>query len=257
MRLNYLPQPGMSAGAGIGAGLGALGKSMSDLGQLSLDEKEKKAKADMENTKLDLMKKETDGKNRYYDTSVKLQEDKFKSEEAREQYKRLQEAIDKKDIVAAFSASDPKTAKLLMDAGGEGAVYAHVAKVANTLPKDKDEYAMVDNRVYDGNAILTYMNKKNGKLMTHNLGKVDPKGRSTSDIPDGWAPVTYEDYEKYKKDGEIKSTKDGRWRAPIPYINKKWEEERTSLDADYEKLYGKASPKKSTFTLPPAEDSQD
>lgn len=33
MRLNYLPQPGMSAGAGVGAGLGALGKSMSDLGQ--------------------------------------------------------------------------------------------------------------------------------------------------------------------------------------------------------------------------------
>lgn len=225
MRLNYLPQPGMSAGAGIGAGLGALGKSMSDLGQLYLDEKEKKAKAEMENTKLDLQKIEVEGKNRYYDTSIKLQEDKFKSEEAREQHKRLQEAIDKKDIVAAFSASDPKTAKLLMDAGGEGAVYAHVAKVANTLPKDKDEYAMVDNRVYDGNAILTYMNKKNGKLMTHNLGKVDPKGRSTSDIPENWASTGYDFYQKYKKGGTFKQTRDGRFIAPIEFINEKLAEQ--------------------------------
>lgn len=223
--LGYLPQPGMSAGAGVGAALGAFGQTMSNLGQLSIDDKKAKNEEALENAKLNLMQKETDGKNRYYDTSMKLQEDKFKSEEAREQHKRLQEAIDKKDIVAAFSASEPKTAKLLMDAGGEGAVYAHVAKVANTLPKDKDEYAMVDNRVYDGNAILTYMNKKNGKLMTHNLGNVDPKGRSTSDIPDGWASTGYDFYQKYKKGGTFKQTRDGRFIAPIEFINEKLAEQ--------------------------------
>ena len=241
MRLRYLPQPGMSAGAGLGAGLGALGKTMSDLGQLSLDEKDKKAKEQTENEKLNLQRQETEGKNRYYDTSLKLQEDKFKSDEAREQYKRLQEAIDKKDVVAAFSASDPKTAKILMDAGGEGAVYAHVAKVASTLPKD--EYSMVDNRVYNGDAILTYMNKKTGKLTSHNFGKVDPKNNSTSDIEDGWAPVPFEFFEKHKKEGIVKPTKDGRWKAPIEYANKKWEEDfgkksTSLLDRDYEADYG-------------------
>lgn len=212
MRLNYLPQPGMSAGAGIGAGLGALGKSISDLGQLSLDEKERARKESFENTKLNLMQKESDlkemevtGKNKYYDDKVK-----------ETQQERLDKAIKAKNMVAAFRVAHPNATKNMSD----DELMAWGNDIDKLLPKDK-KIDKIDTRVTpDGDKMLTYM--EDGVIKERNMGKVKTdwnESKKSSDIPQGWISVGTKFHEDYGHEGNTKLLKDGRYIAPIPYVN--------------------------------------
>ena len=98
----YQPLTGGDATANA---LGAFGKTMSDLGQLSLDDKKAKNEEALQNARLTLAQNadkrgdeelklkadEVSGKNQYY-----------ASKEAREQAKLVQEALDKKIWLAHF-----------------------------------------------------------------------------------------------------------------------------------------------------------
>lgn len=176
MRLNYLPQPGMSSGAGVGSALGALGKTMSDLGQLSLDEKERKNKAEMENLKLSLLQKA----DTRADGELKLNQDKFKSEETKAQYKALQEALDRKDLTGAVRIAHPKATQNMSD----GQVYQFGQMVDKLLPKNREVRGVNLSTLDDGEGVVSwveYGGDGTPVLRKESIGKVKTDWNSKTD----------------------------------------------------------------------------
>lgn len=217
MKLGYLPQPGMSAGAGVGSALGAFGKTMSDLGQLGLDDKALKAKTEADNLKLDLLKnadkrgdveltlkkEEIDGKNT-----------KYANEEAREQAKLLNEAIKSKNMVSAFRIAHPNATKDLSD----DELKSWGNDIDKLLPKDR-MIKNIDTRITpDGDKVLTYMD--NGKILERNMGKVKTdwnmeKDKGSSKIPLGSVAVPADFANDHWRSGALSQMEDGRYYVDI------------------------------------------
>lgn len=212
MKLGYY-QP-MAGGEATASGLGVLGKTMSDLGQLSLDDKEKKARSEIENTKLNLMQ----NADKRGDAELKLSQDKFKNEETRTQAKALQEALDKKDMAGAFRTLHPKATANLSDEQ----IMAWGKDIDKVLPKDV-KIDKLDTRITpEGDKMLTYV--QDGKIVEKNMGKVktdwnEKKDKGSSDIPQGWISVGTEFHKEYGHDGNTRLLKDGRYIAPLNYVN--------------------------------------
>lgn len=227
MKLGYY-QP-LSGGEATASGLGSLGQTMSSLGQLSLDEKERARKESFENTKLNLMQKESDlkemevtGKNKYYDDKVK-----------ETQQERLDKAIKAKNMVAAFRVAHPNATKNMSD----DELMAWGNDIDKLLPKDK-KIDKIDTRVTpDGDKMLTYM--EDGVIKERNMGKVKTdwnESKKSSDIPANWISTGFDFYQKHKKGGTFKQTGDGRFIAPIEFVNQKLAEDH---DLDSDKLLSK------------------
>ncbi len=217
-RSGYLPQPGMSAGAGVGAALGAFGQTMSNLGQLTLDDKEKKAKEALQNAQLSLAQ----NADKRGEAELKLHQDKLNAIKEQTQYERLQSAIKAKNMASAFRAAHPNATKHLSD----DELIAWGNDIDKLLPKDK-KIDKLDTRITpEGNKILTYM--QDGQIVEKNMGKVKTdwnEGKKSSDIPEGWVSVGTEFHKDYGHEGNTKLTKDGRYIAPLPYVNKKFSEQ--------------------------------
>ena len=212
MKLGYYqPLSGGEAGA---SGLASLGKTMSDLGQLSLDDKDKKAKAQMEEEKLTLMK----NANTRADDELKLNKETldFKKEES--QADRLSKAIKAKNMVGAFRAAHPNATKNFSD----DELMAWGNDIDKLLPKDR-KIDKIDTRITpEGDKMLTYM--EGGVIKERNMGKVktdwnEKKDKGSSDIPQGWISVGTEFHKEYGHEGNTRLTKDGRYIAPINYVN--------------------------------------
>lgn len=223
--LGYLPQPGMSAGAGVGSALGAFGKTMSDLGQLGLDDKALKAKTEADNLRLDLMK----NADKRGDVELTLKKEeidgrnaKYANEEARAQAKLLSEAIKSKNMASAFRIAHPNATKHLSD----DELISWGNDIDKLLPKEA-KIDKLDTRITPaGDKILTYM--QDGKIVEKNMGKVKTdwnEGKKSSDIPEGWVSVGTEFHKDYGHEGNTKQTKDGRYIAPLPYVNTKFSEQ--------------------------------
>lgn len=226
--LGYLPQPGMSAGAGLGSALGAFGKTVSDLGQLAIDDKKVKNEEALQNARLTLAQNadkrgdeelkikadEVSGKNQYY-----------ASKEAREQAKLVQEALDKKNMVGAFRALHPKATANLSDEE----LMAWGKDIDKVLPKDV-KIDKLDTRVTpEGDKILTYF--QDGQIVEKNMGKVKTdwnESKKSSEIPQGWVSVGKDFHEEYGHEGNTRLIKDGRYIAPLPYVNKKFSDQSDS-----------------------------
>lgn len=228
--LGYLPQPGMSAGAGVGSALGAFGQTVSNLGQLSIDDKDKKAKTEMENMKLDLLKNadkrgdeelklkadEVSGKNQYYDEKAKTERQKL-----------LDEAIKSGNRLAAMKIAHPKFTEALVAAVGEKNALLVGDDIDKYIPKDR-EVGHIDPRITpDGTKYVTFFDKKGGQINEVNLGKVktdwnEGKDKPSSEIPSGHVAVDL-DYTKANFDkGTLKQTKDGRYYDSLDNVNQ-WE----------------------------------
>ena len=214
MRLNYLPQPGMSAGAGVGAGFASLGKTMSDLGQLSLDEKDKKAKATMESERMTLLK----NADTRADGELKLGQDKLAFQKEETQAEKLQKAIKSKNMVGAFRAAHPNATKNFSDEE----LMAWGNDIDKLLPKDR-KIDKIDTRVTpQGDKMLTYM--EGGVIKEHNMGKVktdwnESKDKPSSEIPAGHIAVDEHWFNRQKKPITMSKTKDGRAYAKIGDFN--------------------------------------
>lgn len=223
--LGYLPQPGMSAGAGVGSALGAFGKTMSDLGQLTIDNKALKAKTEADNLKLELMK----NADKRGDTELKIKADEvsgknthYANEATLKSQERLDKMIKAKDMVGAFRTVHPEATKNLTDeqvsAWGE-----HMDKL---LPKDR-KIDKIDARITpEGDKIITYLD--NNQIVEKNMGKVKTdwnEKKASSEIPQGWVSVGTEFHKDYGHEGNTKLIKDGRYIAPLPYVNTKFSEQ--------------------------------
>lgn len=218
----------MSAGAGIGAGLGAFGQTMSNLGQLSLDDKKAKNEEAFQNAKLTLAQnadKRGDTELRLKEKEVTGKNDYYASKEAREQAKVLQEALDKKNMAGAFRALHPKATANLNDEE----IMAWGKDIDKVLPKDA-KIDKLDTRVTpEGNKILTYM--QDGQIVERNMGKVKTdwnESKKSSEIPEGWVSVGKDFQIDYGHEGNTRLIKDGRYIAPLPYVNKKFSEQSDS-----------------------------
>lgn len=223
--LGYLPQPGMSSGAGIGSALGAFGQTMSTLGQLTIDDKKAKNEEALQNAKLTLAQ----NADKRGDTELTLKEkeitgknDYYASKEAREQAKLVQEALDKKNMVGAFRALHPKATANLSDEE----LMAWGKDIDKVLPKDA-KIDKLDARITpEGDKILTYM--QDGQILEKNMGKVKTdwnEKKKSSDIPEGWISVGKDFHQEYGHEGNTKLIKDGRYIAPLPYVNSKFGEQ--------------------------------
>lgn len=225
--LGYLPQPGMSAGAGVGSALGAFGQTMNQLGQLTIDDKKQKKDEALQDAKLTLAQNadkrgdeelklkadEVSGKNKYYDDKTKA-----------ERQKQLDEHIKAQNMAGAFRVLHPEATKNLNDeqvmAWGE-----HMDKL---LPKDR-KIDKIDARITeDGNKIVTYFDTADNNIKELNMGKVKTdwnEKKKSSDIPEGWVSVGKDFQIDYGHEGNTKQTKDGRYIAPLPYVNSKFSEQ--------------------------------
>lgn len=214
MKLQYLPQPGMSAGAGVGSALGSLGKTASDLGQLSLDEKERKNKAETENLKLSLMQKA----DTRADGELKLNQDKLAFQKDETQAEKLDKALKARNMVAAFRAAHPNATKHFNDEQ----LMAWGNDIDKLLPKD-EKIDKIDARVTpDGDKILTFM--QGGKIVEKNMGKVktdwnEGKDAPSSEIPGGHIAVDAAWLNYNKIPLKTKMTKDGRVYASVADFN--------------------------------------
>lgn len=221
----YQPLTGGDATANV---LGVFGKTMSDLGQLSLDDKKVKNEEALQNARLTLAQNadkrgdeelklkadEVSGKNQYY-----------ASKEAREQAKLVQEALDKKNMVGAFRALHPKATANLSDEE----LMAWGKDIDKVLPKDV-KIDKLDTRVTpEGDKILTYF--QDGQIVEKNMGKVKTdwnESKKSSEIPQGWVSVGKDFHEEYGHEGNTRLIKDGRYIAPLPYVNKKFSDQSDS-----------------------------
>lgn len=225
--LGYLPQPGMSAGAGVGSALGAFGQTMNNLGQLTIDDKKAKNEEALLNAKLTLAQNadkrgdeelklkadEVSGKNKYYD-------DKSKAE----RQKQVDEHFKAQNMAGAFRVLHPEATKNLNDeqvmAWGE-----HMDKL---LPKDR-KIDKIDARITDdGSKIVTYFDNVDNRIKELNMGKVKTdwnEKKKSSDIPEGWVSVGKDFHQEYGHEGNTKLIKDGRYISPLPYVNSKFSEQ--------------------------------
>ena len=210
MKLGYY-QPQQNAD-GVSVGFASLGKTMSDLGQLSLDEKDKKAKATMESERMTLLK----NADTRADGELKLGQDKLAFQKEETQTEKLQKAIKSKNMVGAFRAAHPNATKNFSDEE----LMAWGNDIDKLLPKDR-KIDKIDTRVTpQGDKMLTYM--ENGVIKERNMGKVKTdwnESKKSSDIPEGWISVGTEFHKEYGHDGNTRLTKDGRYIAPINYVN--------------------------------------
>jgi len=214
MKLGYLQNPTTSEGAGIGAGFAQLGKSMSDLGQLSIDDAAAKKKAEFKDTQLNLLKNaDTRG-----DAELKLKADELKYKQDVTQAKLLKDAIDKKDAVGAFRIAHPKATENLTDAQ----LMAWGKDIDKLLPKEA-KIDKLDTRITpEGDKMLTYM--QDGKIVERNMGKVKVDWNATADkasseIPAGHIAVDENYFNSQKSPLKMNKTKDGRAYAQIDHFN--------------------------------------
>ena len=187
MKLGYY-QP-INGGESAASGLASLGKTMSDLGQLSLDEKDKKAKAAMESERMTLLK----NADTRAEGELKLNQDKLAFQKEETQAEKLQKAIKSKNMVAAFRAAHPNATKNFSDEE----LMAWGNDIDKLLPKDR-KIDKIDTRVTpQGDKMLTYM--ENGVIKEHNMGKVktdwnEKKDKPSSEIPENWISMGYDFY---------------------------------------------------------------
>lgn len=227
MKLGYY-QP-INGGESAASGFASLGKTMSDLGQLSIDEKDKKAKATMESERMTLLK----NADTRADGELKLGQDKLAFQKEETQAEKLKKAIKSKNMVGAFRAAHPNATKNFSDEE----LMAWGNDIDKLLPKDK-KIDKIDTRVTpEGDKMLTYM--EDGVIKERNMGKVKTdwnESKKSSDIPQGWISVGHRFQEDYGHEGNTKLLKDGRYIAPLPYVNSKQTEQigssKTLLDEE-------------------------
>lgn len=224
MRLNYLPQPGMSSKAGLGLGFAKFGESIAKIGDIGYDEKKRRRDESVEDMKLGFAK----GANTRAEESHALSKEQVqKNIETLDfnlktmQDKKADKETKKKATVSVFRTLHPNATKNFNDEEVE--VFA--AEIDKFLPKN-EKITKLDTRVTPkGNKILTY--ESGGKIYERNMGKVktdwNPK-KSSSDIPEGHVSVGKEFYEDYADKGMVKISKDGRFYAPIDFVNQKGQE---------------------------------
>lgn len=221
MKLGYY-QPQQNAD-GVSAGLGALGKTMSDLGQLAIDDKAQKAKIEKDNFTLEMMKNaDTRG-----DAELKLKADELKYKTDASQAKLLQEAIKSKNMASAFRAAHPNATKHLSDSE----LISWGNDIDKLLPKEA-KIDKLDTRITpDGDKILTYM--QDGKIVEKNMGKVktdwnEGKDTPSSEIPAGHIAVDENYFNSQKSPLKMGKTKDGRAYSKIDDFNQ-WLSEDTKV----------------------------
>ncbi|MDX1809718.1 MAG: hypothetical protein R3331_09280 [Sulfurospirillaceae bacterium] len=222
LNLRYLPQPGMSSGYGIGSAAAAVGKTMQNLGQLPLDAK---AKADAKGYK-DANLKLLNNQDARSAQELKLKQDAFDYKMQKIQKDALDAAIKAGNKVGAFRKAHPKATANLSDSE----LLAWGDQMDKLLPKDKSvKISKIDARITpDGHKIMTYV--QNGNIVEKDLGPVKTDWntkKASSDIPKGWVNVGSDFYNQYADtaNGLVKSTKDGRFIAPISFVNAKQAEQ--------------------------------
>lgn len=207
MKLQYLPQPGMSAGAGLGYGIGKFGESIAALGQLGADEAQRKKDNELANKTFDLK-----------DREVKVREAELQSNIEIMNNKKADETTKRQAVVNVFKTLHPKVSKSL---GNDENIYAYVSEIDKFVPKNTKMNKLDVRITPSGNKILTYEDS-NGEVKEMNLGAVKTDWnvkKPSSDIPEGYVSVGKEFYETYADRGMVKSSKDGKFYAPLNFIN--------------------------------------
>jgi len=217
MRLGYMPTNTNSTKAGLGFGMAAIGKSITSIGKLADDDKKyndtlklNKDVNDRQNKQLKLSQDNFDLKQKEYDQLVEVANDKKNDATTR-----------KTATISLFRKLHPKATMELND----DEVYEFGENIDKLLPKGED-IKKLDTRVTPkGNKILTY--ESGGKIYEKKLGPVKTEWNSkkaSSDIPEGHVSVGKEFYEDYADKGMVKISKDGRFYAPIDFVNQKGQE---------------------------------
>ena len=218
MKLEYLPTPGIGKKAGYGQAFAGIGKTIADLGKLGMDETKRQRDNKTEDMKLDFAKKA----NKRAEDSLQLSQNKF--EFNKKEVDRLSKiANDEKENITLREDSAIKLFKLSHPNYTSGNYdrndYLNLIKeVGLSVPK-KGKITKLDVKVdKKDEKILTY--EQDGNIYHKNLGpvKTDWNGKK-SDIPEGYISVGKEFYEEYADRGMVKISKDGKFHAPIDFVN--------------------------------------
>lgn len=226
-KLGYLQTPKYGKGQGIGDGFSALGKSIGSLGDMAIEDKERKRKARNEQFKLDLLTKQDKRADEQFSLAKAQDSRDAKTAEAKQKAlayelevardnrrsKQEREAAE----VSVFRKLHPKSTKHLSDA--EVRVFgSQVQKEYGKNPK----ITKMDTRITpDGMKVLTYT--ENGVIKEKTLGKVKSdwnEKKASSSTPEGYIEVGKDFYEEYAHRGIVKQSKDGKFIAPISIVNK-------------------------------------
>lgn len=204
MRLGFLPTP--NHGSSLGEGLGKLGGSVAALGQLGADEIKRKKDEELQNKTFDLR-----------DREVKVREGELQKDIEIMNNEKADETTKKQAVVNVFKTLHPKVSESL---GSDENIYAYVSEIDKFVPKNKNMNKLDVRITPKGNKILTY--EENGEVKEINLGPVKTDWnvkQPSSDIPEGYVSVGKEFYEAYADRGMVKSSKDGKFYAPLNFIN--------------------------------------
>lgn len=218
MRLGYLPTP--TYGKSLADGLGKVGGSIAALGQLGADEIKRKKDEEIQNKSFDLQDREVKLREKKLDTDIQIMQDE-----------KADKASRKSASVSVFKTLHPKVSSSL---GSDENIYAYIQDIDKYASKNS-KMNKLDVRVSPkGNKILTY--EVDGEIKEINLGAVKTDWnvkQPSSDIPEGYVSVGKEFYESYADRGMVKSSKDGKFYAPINFVNSMQKEQ---ISGDRENL---------------------
>jgi hypothetical protein len=214
MKLGYY-QP-INGGESTASGLSSLGKTMSDLGQLSIDEKDKKAKALAESERMTLLKNADTRAN----GELKLGQDKLAFQKEETQAEKLQKAIKSKNRVAAIKIAHPRFSEAVIAAVGEDGLMTIGDEIEKYIPKDR-KVGKIDPRITpDGTKYLTFFDEQGNTIKEVDMGKVktdwnESKDKGSSELPKGTVAVPLDFASDHWHSGAIAQTKDGRFYTKI------------------------------------------